>query len=57
MSWENLSPNLSFAVENKFTFNNDFMMSRELNFSVTRNEHVHGNGSGLWAWKVDFAGG
>ena len=53
MSWENLSPNLSFAVENKFTFNNDFMMSRELNFSVTRNEHVHENGSGL----LGFAGG
>ena len=22
----------------KFTFNNDFMMNRELNFSVTRND-------------------
>ena len=25
----------------KFTFNNDFMMSRELNFSVTRNDAGH----------------
>ena len=49
MKWENVSPNLSWTVENKFTFNNDFMMNREVNFSVNRNEYAYGKGNRLWA--------